>query len=155
MKIAVASDHGGYQLKKHIVDYLQESGNTYKDFGTLSEESVDYPDFALLVAQAVAQGEYELGILCCGTGIGVNIVANKVKGIRAAHCHDTFSARMSREHNNANVLTMGERVVGRGLAIDIVQAFLAGNYAGGRHACRVDKIKEIETKFLGQGDTGL
>lgn len=155
MKVAIASDHGGYQLKKHITDYLQESGYTHQDFGTLSAESVDYPDFALLVAKAVAQGEYDLGILCCGTGIGVNIVANKVTGIRAAHCHDTFSARMSRQHNDANVLTMGERVVGRGLAIDIVKEFLAGKYAGGRHVCRVEKIKEIETKFLGQGDPGL
>ncbi|MDW7684373.1 MAG: ribose 5-phosphate isomerase B [Bacillota bacterium] len=152
MKIAIASDHGGYQLKRHIADYLKEQNITYKDFGTLSEDSVDYPDFALLVAEAVSFREYDLGILCCGTGIGVNMVANKVPGIRAAHCHDTFSARMSREHNDANVLTMGERVIGRGLAIDIVKVFLEGKYAGGRHACRVEKIKEIETKFLGQDD---
>jgi ribose 5-phosphate isomerase B len=154
MNIAIGSDHGGYQLKKHITDYLKENNIGLKDFGTLSEDSVDYPDFALLVAQAVSQREYTLGILCCGTGIGVNIVANKVPGIRAAHCHDTFSARMSREHNDANVLTMGERVVGRGLAIDIVKEFLSGTYAGGRHACRVEKIMEIESKFMDQDDPG-
>jgi ribose 5-phosphate isomerase B len=154
MKIAIASDHGGFQLKKHIADYLKDNGYTYKDFGTLSEESVDYPDFAVLVAEAVAQGEYDLGILCCGTGIGVNIVANKVTGIRSAHCHDTFSARMSREHNDANVLTLGERVVGRGLALDIVETFLKASFAGGRHGCRVEKITEIETKFSGQDKPG-
>lgn len=154
MKIAIASDHGGLQLKKHIAAYLEEKGYTYKDFGTLSEDSVDYPDFALLAAAAVASGEYDLGILCCGTGIGVSIVANKVPGIRAAHCHDTFSARMSREHNDANVLTLGERVIGRGLALDVVEAFLKGKHAGGRHACRVEKIKEIEANYLGQPETG-
>lgn len=154
MKIAIASDHGGFQLKGHIADYLKENGYTYQDFGTLSEESVDYPDFAVLVAKAVAGGEYDLGILCCGTGIGVNIVANKVPGVRAAHCHDTFSARMSREHNDANVLTMGERVLGRGLALDVVEAFLGGRYAGGRHACRVEKIKEIESAYISQGEPG-
>ncbi|MCW3488874.1 ribose 5-phosphate isomerase B [Dethiobacter alkaliphilus] len=154
MKIAIASDHGGFKLKKHIAEYLQEKGYTYKDFGTLTEESVDYPDFAILVAEAVAQGEYDLGILCCGTGIGVNMVANKVPGIRAAHCHDTFSARMTREHNDANVLTMGERVIGRGLAVEVVEAFLQGEYAGGRHACRVEKIKEIEARFLDPDKSG-
>jgi ribose 5-phosphate isomerase B len=154
MKIAIASDHGGFRLKKHIDDYLKEKGYTYKDFGTLTEESVDYPDFAVLVAEAVAHGDFDLGILCCGTGIGVSIVANKVPGIRSAHCHDTFSARMSREHNDANVLTMGERVLGPGLALDVVEAFLKASYVGGRHACRVEKIKEIEAKFLGQGDSG-
>lgn len=154
MNIAIGSDNGGYQLKKHITDYLMENNIGYKDFGTLSEDAVDYPDFALLVAQAVSQRQYTLGILCCGTGIGVNIVANKVPGIRAAHCHDTFSARMSREHNDANVLTMGERVVGRGLAIDIVKEFLAGTYVGGRHACRVEKIIEIESQFMDQDDPG-
>lgn len=155
MKIAIASDHGGFRLKKAIANHLREKNVTYKDFGTLSEESVDYPDFALLVAEAVAHGQYDLGILCCGTGIGVNMAANKVKGIRAAHCHDTFSARMSREHNDANVLTLGERVVGCGLALDIVDAFIRGEYAGGRHACRVEKIKEIENKFLGRDKHGL
>ncbi|NLN06749.1 MAG: ribose 5-phosphate isomerase B [Firmicutes bacterium] len=154
MKIALASDHGGFQLKEQIAAYLQEQGIDYRDFGTDSEESVDYPDFALAAAEAVARGECTLGILCCGTGIGVAIVANKVPGIRAANCHDTFSARMSREHNNANILTLGQRVVGCGLALDVVEAFLQAKYTGGRHACRVDKITAIEKKYCGQGMPG-
>ncbi|NLM51709.1 MAG: ribose 5-phosphate isomerase B [Firmicutes bacterium] len=149
MKIAVASDHGGFRLKQHILDYLAAQKIAYKDFGTYSQDSVDYPDFALAAAEAVAAGKCDLGIICCGTGIGVSIVANKVPGIRAALCHDTFSARMSREHNDANILTLGERVIGPGLALEIVQAFLTGKYAGGRHACRVAKITEIENKYCG------
>ncbi|MBS3887022.1 MAG: ribose 5-phosphate isomerase B [Dethiobacter sp.] len=152
MKIAIASDHGGFRLKKQIAAYLQKNGYSYQDFGALSDEAVDYPDFALPAAQAVADGEYALGILCCGTGVGVSIVANKVPGIRAANCSDPFSARMSREHNDANVLTLGERVLGCGLALEVLAAFLQGRYLGGRHACRVEKIKEIEAKFLGQGE---
>lgn len=148
MQIAIGSDHGGFVLKEEIRRYLEAKSYAYRDFGVHSTESVDYPDFALPVAEAVAAGEYTLGILVCGTGIGVSIAANKVCGVRAAHCHDTFSARMAREHNDANVLTLGERVVGRGLALDIVDAFLGGVFAGGRHACRVGKIREIESKYL-------
>lgn len=147
MKIAIASDHGGYKLKSYLVGYLKEQGYLLQDFGVSSEESVDYPDFALKVAQAVSEGQCELGIICCGTGVGVSIAANKVPGIRAAHCHDTFSARMCREHNDANILTLGERVIGCGLAAEVVEAFLNGKYAGGRHACRIDKISEIEAKY--------
>ena len=149
MKIALASDHGGFSLKKQIMAFLEEQSITYKDFGTDSEASVDYPDFALAAAEAVAAGECDLGIICCGTGIVVSMVANKVPGIRAALCHDTFSARMSREHNDANILTMGERVIGPGLALEVVQAFLTGKYAGGRHARRVAKIREVENKYCG------
>ena len=152
MKIAVASDHAGYHLKKHIKDYLTEQNIAHEDFGTDSTESVDYPDFALAAAEAVASGDCTLGIICCGTGIGVAISAGKVPGIRAARCHDTYSARMCRQHNDANVLAMGERVIGFGPAIDTVEAFLKAEYAGGRHACRVDKIKEIEEKYC--GDSG-
>ncbi len=148
MKIAIASDHGGFKLKSYLVAYLKERGYLLQDFGASSEESVDYPDFALKVAQAVSGGQCALGIICCGTGVGVSIVANKVPGIRAAHCHDTFSARMCREHNDANILTLGERVIGVGLAAEVVEAFLNGKYAGGRHACRIDKIIEIEDKYL-------
>ncbi len=144
MKIAVGSDHGGFNLKQHICAYLEENHITYKDFGTHTEASADYPDFALAVSRSVADGEFSLGIIICGTGIGVSITANKVRGIRAALCHDTFSARLAREHNDANILTLGERVVGRGLALDIVSSFLAATFTGGRHACRVDKIKSIE-----------
>lgn len=144
MKIAIAADHGGFRLKQEIIKYLEQRGYQYKDYGTYSEESVDYPDYALPVARAVAAGEFDRGIICCGTGIGVCIVANKVPGVRAALCHDTFSARASREHNNANVLTLGERVIGSGLALQIVETWLESQFAGGRHARRVDKIARIE-----------
>lgn len=148
MKIAVASDHGGFRLKKHLCAYLAERGYSFHDFGVYSgETAADYPDFAVLVAEAVACGNYDLGIISCGTGIGVNITANKIPGIRAAHCHDTFSARMAREHNDANVLTMGGRVIGSGLALEVVQVFLQANFTGGRHACRVEKIREVERRL--------
>lgn len=154
MKIAVAGDHGGFLLKKSVIDYLREKNYTFWDYGTQSEESVDYPDYAILVAKAVARGDYDRGILICGTGIGVNITANKVPGIRAAQCHDTYSARMSREHNDANVLTMGGRVIGPGLAAEIVETFLQGKYDGGRHSCRVAKITEIEKMLLDPTQSG-
>lgn len=144
MRIALGSDHGGFVLKEEIKDYLEESGIEYKDFGTHTNDSCDYPDIALPVAKAVANGEFDRGILICGTGIGIGIAANKVHGIRAALCHDTFSARASREHNNANILTLGERVIGRGLALDIVDIWVNTKFAGGRHQRRVEKIGEIE-----------
>jgi ribose 5-phosphate isomerase B len=147
MRIAVASDHGGFKLKTTILEYLKETGHEFEDFGTFSCDSVDYPDYALKVAEAVAAGRFDRGILICGTGIGIGIAANKVPGIRAALCHDTFSALASREHNDANILTMGERVVGPGLALEIVRTWLAGEFAGGRHQRRVDKIKAIEEKY--------
>ncbi|MCL4441954.1 MAG: ribose 5-phosphate isomerase B [Firmicutes bacterium] len=145
LKLAVGCDHGGFKLKEEIRKLLQEKGYDFKDFGTFSEESVDYPDIALEVARAVRDGHFDRGILICGTGIGIGIVANKLPGIRAALCHDTFSARASREHNNANILTMGERVIGPGLARDIVNIWLETDFAGGRHARRVQKISDIET----------
>lgn len=147
MKIAIGSDHGGFYLKEKIIQYLEENQIQYKDFGTMDAESVDYPDFALPVAEAVAQGQFDRGILVCGTGIGIGIAANKVPGIRAALCHDVFSAKASREHNDANILTLGERVVGPGLALEIVKAWLETDFAGGRHQRRVDKIKDIEKKY--------
>lgn len=149
MRVAVASDHGGWQLKQQVVEYLREAGVPCTDLGTYSEEAVDYPDFAVLVAEGVRRGDYDRGILCCGTGIGVCIAANKVPGVRAALCHDTYSARMSREHNDANVLTMGQRVIGPGLAREIVRVWLATEFAGGRHARRVDKIRDIEARYGG------
>lgn len=145
--IAVGSDHGGYALKQQILRYLKENGFEYKDYGCFSEQSVDYPDFALPVAEAVAGGEAERGILVCGTGIGVSIAANKVPGVRAALCHDCFSAKATREHNDSNVLTMGERVIGSGLALEIVDIWLHTPYAGGRHQARIDKITAIEKKY--------
>ncbi len=147
MKIAVAGDHGGFRLKNEVIRLLRESGIEFEDFGTFSEEPADYPDFALAVAEAVGGGKFERGILCCGTGIGVAVAANKVPGIRAAQCHDTFSARASREHNNANILTMGQRVIGPGLAGDIVKTWLQAEFQGGRHARRVKKISSIEQKY--------
>lgn len=147
MKIAIGSDHGGFKLKEIIKTFLQDQSFFFQDFGTLSEDSVDYPDFALKVAEAVAGGQFDRGILICGTGIGIGIAANKVKGIRAALCHDTFSARASREHNNANILTMGERVIGPGLALDIVKVWLESEFTGGRHAIRIGKIQDIEEKY--------
>lgn len=147
MRVALASDHGGYRLKQAIAGYLEEQGIEYKDFGTMSEVSVDYPDYALAVAQAVSSGDCDRGILVCGTGIGIGIAANKVPGIRAALCHDTFSAQASREHNDANILTLGERVIGSGLALDIVATWLKSEFTGGRHARRVDKITAIEQQY--------
>ena len=147
MMIAVGSDHGGYALKQHILRYLKENGFEYKDYGCFSEQSVDYPDFALPVAEAVASGEAERGIVICGTGIGVSIAANKVPGVRAALCHDCFSAKATREHNDSNVLAMGERVIGPGLALEIADIWLHTPYAGGRHQARIDKITAIEKKY--------
>lgn len=144
MQIAIGSDHGGYLLKEEIKKWLIENGYTYEDFGTHSTDSCDYPDIAGAVARSVAASSDRLGIIVCGTGIGVSIAANKIKGVRAALCHDTFSARASREHNNANILTLGERVIGRGLALEIVEVWLKGEFAGGRHQTRVDKISDLE-----------
>lgn len=147
MKIAVGSDHAGLRLKKIIMEHLKEKNLEYEDFGTYTESSCDYPDFALKVAEKVSQGEFNFGILICGTGIGISISANKVPGIRAALCGDTFSAHACREHNDANILALGERVVGAGLALDIVDTFLSAQFLGGRHANRVNKIKDIEKKY--------
>lgn len=144
MKIAVGCDHGGFNLKNLAKDMLIQQGIEVVDMGTYTTDSVDYPDFAAKVAQAIVGGQAERGILVCGTGIGISIAANKIKGIRAALCHDVFSATMSREHNNANILCMGERVIGLGLAEMIINAWLQTNFQGGRHACRVDKIMDLE-----------
>lgn len=143
MLVAIGSDHGGFNLKEDIKEFLTDKNIAYRDLGTFTTDSVDYPDFAVKVAQAVVSGECERGIVICGTGIGVSIAANKVKGIRAALCHDVFSAKMSREHNDANVLTMGERVIGRGLARMIVETWLETEFAGGRHSRRVEKLNSI------------
>lgn len=147
MKIAIGCDHGGFELKNEIINLLKAENHEVKDFGTYSNDSCDYPDIALPVAEAVAAKEYEFGILICGTGIGIGIAANKVPGIRAALCSDTFSAHATREHNNANILTMGQRVVGTGLALDIVKTFLTTEFEGDRHQKRIDKISEIEKKY--------
>ncbi|MBR2077558.1 MAG: ribose 5-phosphate isomerase B [Exiguobacterium sp.] len=146
MKIAIGADHGGFNLKKEIVALLEELGHEYKDFGTHSADSIDYPDVAIPVAEAVAAGEFDRGILICGTGIGIGIAANKVKGIRAALVHDSFSAKATRQHNDSNIMTMGERVIGPGLALDLVTTWLDTDFEGGRHSNRVNKMSAYESK---------
>lgn len=147
MKIAVACDHGGLNLKKAVIAYLTEKGYEYEDFGAYTADSCDYPDYALPAAEAVASGKCEMGIVICSTGIGVSIVANKVPGVRCAHCHDNYCAMYTRLHNNANMLAMGEKVVGVGYALEIVETFLTTKFEGGRHERRVNKITEIEKKY--------
>jgi len=146
MKIALGSDHAGFQLKNEIIKHLNENGIELKDFGTYGEDSCDYPDYAEAVAHEVANKNFDFGILVCGTGIGISIAANKVKGIRAALCGDTFSAHSSREHNDANILALGQRVVGTGLALDIVNIFLKSEFLGGRHQNRVNKLNNLEVQ---------
>lgn len=141
---AIGSDHGGYALKQEIMKHLSERGIAYRDYGTYSDESCDYPDYGEAVGRAVASGECERGIVVCGTGIGISIAANKVRGVRCALCGDCFSAQMAREHNDANVLALGARVLGAGLALKIVDTFLDSAFAGGRHERRVAKLMAIE-----------
>ncbi len=142
--LAIGSDHGGFALKQAIIKHLEERGLPYKDYGTYSEASCDYPDFGRAVAQAVAAGEAEFGILICGTGIGISITANKVPGIRAALCGDCFSAEATRSHNDANVLALGARVVGEGLALKIVDTFLDTPFSNEeRHIRRIRKIEGL------------
>lgn len=147
MKIAIGSDHAGFMLKSEIIKHIKDQGYEVKDFGCYSTASVDYPEFGQAVAEAVAKGECDRGIVCCGTGIGISIAANKVPGIRAALCSDCFSAKASREHNNANILALGERVIGIGLAKMITDIWLTTEFSGGRHSGRVDKLTEIECKY--------
>lgn len=141
MKIGIGSDHGGYDLKEAIKEFFKEQGVEYVDYGTYSTDSVDYPDFGRKVGEAVVNQEVDRGIVICGTGIGISIAANKVEGIRCALCGDTYSARMSREHNDANVLALGGRVLGVGLALEIVRTYLESKFQGGRHALRIGKLE--------------
>ncbi len=146
MKVAIGCDHAGLNVKNAIITELNKLGYGYHDFGTYDLSSCDYPDYAVQVANAVASGEFEKGIIVCGTGVGVSIVANKVKGIRCAHCTDTFTAKACREHNDANVITFGDRITGLGVILDCVNLFLSTDFLGGRHETRVNKIKNIETE---------
>jgi RpiB/LacA/LacB family sugar-phosphate isomerase len=147
MTIALGSDHGGFELKTAIIKHLSQQGYETKDFGVYEACSSDYPDNALPVCDAILAGEADLGILICGTGIGISISANKVRGIRCALCGDTFSAKMARLHNNAQIVALGGRVVGQGLAIEIVDAFVTTPFSGeSRHARRVEKIMKIEDR---------
>lgn len=144
MKISIGSDHAGFQLKNKIVDWLKEAGYEVSDKGTFSTESADYPDFAALVAKEVAEGISDRGILVCGSGVGVTISANKIKGIRAANCYNEEIAALSRAHNDANVLALGARFVSVDLALQITKTWLEADFEGGRHQGRIDKISELE-----------
>ena len=146
MRVAIGSDHAGYRLKTHLIASLEKLGHEVDDHGTDSEESVDYPDICAGVGRAVAQGEADRGIVLGGSGQGEQLAANKVRGVRAALCNDLYTARLSREHNDANVLAMGGRIVGTGLADEILALWLATDFEGGRHAKRVDQISAIEAR---------
>lgn len=140
--IAIGSDHAGYLLKQIIIQYLEQNNLSYKDYGCYSEQSCDYPVYAKKVANAIVDGECDKGILICGTGIGISIAANKIKGIRAALCHDCFSAQACREHNNANIIAMGSRVIGSGLAVKVVEEFLNTEFSNDKR--HIDRINQIE-----------
>ncbi len=146
--LAIGSDHAAFRFKEEIKKYLDEKGIAYKDFGTYSEESTDYPIYGEVVANAVASGEFEKAILICGTGVGISLAANKVKGIRAVVCSDCYTAAMSKKHNNTNILALGARVVGIDLAKMIIDSWLEAEFEGGRHQRRVDMITAIEEKNL-------
>ena len=146
MKVAIASDHGGIGIRKEIINLLEEMGVEYEDLGCECSSSVDYPDYAIPVAEKVVNGEVDRGILICGTGVGMSIAANKVIGIRCALVHDLFTAKVTREHNDSNVLAMGERVIGPGVAREIARVWLTTEFEGDRHTKRVNKIKLYEKK---------
>ncbi|HEV8307365.1 MAG TPA: ribose 5-phosphate isomerase B [Methylomirabilota bacterium] len=150
--IALGADHAGWQLKEEIKAWLLDKNVEVLDFGTYSPDAVDYPDYAAQVAEAVAAGKADRGILVCGTGIGMSMTANKVPGARAAFCPDLFTARMSRAHNDANVLTLGGRLTGRELALEIVEMWLRTEFEGGRHSRRVGKIAELEQRHAARGE---
>lgn len=154
MKIAAGADHAGYEAKEHLKRWLAERGHDVDDLGTHGTVSVDYPDFAGRVGRAVASGEAQLGLLVCGSGIGMSIAANKVPGIRAAHCTDPYQARVARQHNDANVLCLGSRVSGLGVMEDTLESFLAHAFEGGRHAARVEKIQRLESTDPATGRCG-
>lgn len=142
--IAVCCDHGGLSLKQEVLRHLEEKGLEYKDFGTNSPESCDYPDIVKPLCQAIQRGECNKGVIICGTGIGISMAANKMKGIRAALCHDSFSAEFTRRHNDSNIIAFGARVIGPGLALQLLDIFLNTPFEGGRHAVRVEKMMALE-----------
>lgn len=146
MKIAIGNDHAAVALKNEIMEYVRELGHEVDNFGTDTNESCDYPEYGEKVGRAVASGEYDCGILICGTGVGISIAANKVNGVRAAVCSDVATAHLVREHNNANIIAFGARIVGSELAKDIVKAYLEAEFLGGRHAKRVAMFEEIEKR---------
>jgi len=153
MRIGLAADHGGYKLKEEIKNFLKREGINCEDLGTYSDKSTDYPDWGGKVAQAVANQEFDRGILICGTGLGMTIVANKFPGIQATPCYDIFTARLSRKHNNSNILVLGGRVTGVDLAKEIVKEWLTTDFDGGRHQRRINKIRQIEQRYFKEGLT--
>lgn len=148
MRLALGADHAGYELKEELKDFFAQKEIDYYDFGTYDTKSTDYSDWGIKVAEAVARGKFERGILICGTGLGMSLTANKVPGIRATPCYGIFSARLSREHNNSNILVLGGRITGKGLARQIVEEWLEAKFKEGKHKRRVDKITKIESKYL-------
>ncbi|MGD0917861.1 MAG: ribose 5-phosphate isomerase B [Thermodesulfobacteriota bacterium] len=146
MQIGLACDHGGFELKEELKDFLKSMGAEPIDMGTFNEDPVDYPDFGILVAERISQGELEKGILICGTGIGMSIVANKFPGVRAALVNDLYSSRFSREHQDANILVIGGRIVGKDLAKEIIRVWMNTPFAGGRHRRRLEKIEALEIR---------
>jgi len=148
MRVAIASDHVGLELKPIIIDYVQELGHEVKDFGPYNSERTDYPKYGEIVGKEVAKGNFDAGILICGTGVGISISANKVKGIRAVVCSEPYTAQLSKQHNNTNILAFGSRVIGSELAKMIVKAWLDAEFEGGRHSKRIDMISEIEDDLL-------
>jgi ribose 5-phosphate isomerase B len=145
VRLVIGSDHAGYQLKQELIEHLRGLGHHLDDVGTDSEESVDYPDYGAAVGRAVAEGHAELGIAVCGSGIGIAMAANKVHGVRAATVSNATGARLAREHNDANVLCLGQRLTGAAVALDAIDAFLGATFEGGRHTGRVDKIMKLES----------
>lgn len=148
MRLALGADHAGYELKEELKDFFAQKEIDYYDFGTYDTKSTDYSDWGIKVAEAVARGKFERGILICGTGLGMSLTANKVPGIRATPCYGIFGARLSREHNNSNILVLGGRITGKGLARQIVEEWLEAKFKEGKHKRRVDKITKIESKYL-------
>lgn len=144
MKIILGADHGGYELKNNIAEWLKTQGHQIKDVGTFSPESVDYPDYAKIVGEEVVKGNFDKGILVCGSGVGISIAANKVKGVRAVLCHDVVMAKLSREHNDTNIIAMGGRFIAKDLAYEILNVWLNTEFSGGRHAKRIEKISSLE-----------
>lgn len=154
MRIAVGADHGGYPLKETIVRELERLGHQVVDKGTFSEAAVDYPDFAEAVGRSIASGESERGVLLCGSGVGASVAANKMRGVRAAVCHDTYSAHQGVEHDDMNVLTLGARVIGPEVALELVRAFVSARFSGEeRHVRRLRKVLAIESRFAGEKES--
>jgi len=147
MRLAIGSDHRGFRLKQTMMQHLAAAGHVVADFGCYDENAVDFTDVAVPLSQAVAGGEEDFGFLICSNGVGMTVCANKVKGIRAALCHDTFAAQRARQHTNANVLCLGSWCIGEGVARDVVDAFLAGEFEGGRHSRRLEKLEALEAHW--------